>query len=868
MPDPSAQLFHLPKPSLKHLFLPNAAQRIDFKGRGGGKTVIREVDRRRHAALLSRQLAGLSGFSDRVQKAILDEQLPEMEGIVITMNSAPGFPLGVQAIQALTTRTGRRSGPAITLLHATQLQDAEGQPFTRVVLHVPFGGLVYLAEKLRQFGAGTGKKGNHAFLANVSQIAQAAFDALWTDAPELLPKDDGLHWWQLWVRKYPPDVWHRFQLIRDTISLVVKGQELTLPEHHIVLVHATYAALAASLPLLDCLAEVRGAHPCSLGLTDLSIPEQREYVDEALARIRQPGPGAPAVCLLDTGVNRGHKLLENLIAAADAQTVFPDGDGSDAYVSQSAHGHGTPMAGLAAYGDLRVLTAQTTAWDQAHRLESVRLLDPARPHEPENYGSITLQAVSLPEIQNPQRKRVYALSITAPGPDDGRPTAWSAAVDAAAFGEEEPGSPKRVILVSAGNVNPQEHGASYVYPDDNRNTPIEDPAQAWNAVTVGALTHRDRVEESDDESRRLVRIARKGDLSPFSRTSCDWDDHWPLKPEIVMEGGNAAFHPEHGPDCRASLELISTSAMGAVGRDLCAFNATSAATALAARLAAEIGVRYPAIRPETVRGLLIHSARWNHVMLAGLNPHRPYTTPANSRLRLIRMLQSFGYGEPDSARCHFSAGHAVTMIREDQLQPYALKAGGVHLKDCHVHTLPWPKQLLQQHFSSTIRLRVTLSYFTAPNPSANNALGSSRYRYGGCLLRFLVRHKEESVARFEARLKRTASDRAENGNEPTPAETVSTDTGWALGSKLCGRAGSLVQDVWEGAVADLLAMDRIAVYPAKGWWAARKFPEHDRWHNCHNFPIRYSLIVSLEAQQDIPLYAEIENLIKVPLGAT
>jgi hypothetical protein len=64
-------------------------------------------------------------------------------------------------------------------------------------------------------------------------------------------------------------------------------------------------------------------------------------------------------------------------------------------------------------------------------------------------------------------------------------------------------------------------------------------------------------------------------------------------------------------------------------------------------------------------------------------------------------------------------------------------------------------------------------------------------------------------------------------------------------------------------------MDRIAVYPAKGWWAARrKFPEHDRWHNCHNFPIRYSLIVSLEAQQDIPLYAEIENLLEISLGAT
>jgi len=866
VPDAFLPLFQLPKPSLKHLFLPKAAQRIDFKGRGRGKTEIREVDRRRHAELLGRQLAGLSKLSDRLQESILENEIPELEGIVLKLTTAPGFPLGAEAVQALTTRTGSRSGPLITLLHAIQMVDDQSRPYTRVVLHVPFGGLAYLEEKLRKFAEGSGQKGNHDFLANINSIAQAALDALWTDDPELLPKDDQIHWWQLWVRKYPTDVWHRFQRIKDSLSLTVKGKELTLPEHHIVLVHATYTTLAASLPLLDCLAEVRGAHPSSLGLTDLSIIEQGEYVDEARTRIHQAPPDAPAVCLLDTGVNRGHKLLETLLAPGDAQSVFPDGDASDAYVVQCAHGHGTPMAGLAAYGDLRQLLGQTGPWEQHHCLESVRLFDPAHPHEPENYGSITLQAVSLPEIRNPRRKRVYSLAITARGPDDGRPTAWSAAVDAAAYGDEDPGSPKRVILVSAGNVKPD---ANYAYPDDNRNTPIEDPAQAWNVVTVGALTHRDRVEESDLESRRLVRIARNGDLSPFSRTSCEWEDHWPLKPEIVMEGGNAARHPDHGPDYRASLELVSTSAMGVIGRELCPFSATSAATAQAARLAAELTARYPTIRPETVRGLLVHSARWNDVMLDGINPHRPYTARGNSRVKFIQMLRSFGYGEPDSSRCPFSAAHAVTMIREDQLQPYALKNGKVQLKDCHVHILPWPRELLQQYFASTIRLRVSLSYFIAPNPSANNALGSSRYRYGGCLLRFLVRHKDESLERFETRLKRTAIENDENATESTPAEKVTTDTGWALGSKLCGKGGSLVHDIWEGSVADLLTMDRIAIYPAKGWWAAnRKFPEDDRWHNCHVFPIRYSLIVSLEAQQDIPLYNEIQNLIQIPLEAS
>ncbi len=869
MPDATPPLFQLPKPSLKHLFLSKAAQRLDFKGRGRGKTPIQKVERRRHAALLSRQLSGVSTISDEIQEAILEETLPEMEGIVIKIATAPGYPLGPQEVQALTSRTGKRSGVVITLLHAMQMEDSDGQPYTRVVLHIPFGGLTYLAEKIRQFAGGSGTKGKHAFLANVDSIAQAALEELWTDPPESLPTDAAPHWWQLWIRKYPVEVWERFQTIRNSLGLEVKGEELILPEHRIILVRATYATLSASLPLLDCLGEVRGAHPCSLGLTELTASEQREYVEEALGRIRLPKADAPAVCLLDTGVNRGHRLLENLLTEEDTQTVFADGDSSDAYIRQIAHGHGTPMAGLAAYGDLRLLLGQTEAWDQHHLLESVRLFDPTHPNDPENYGSITLQAVALPEIQSPQRKRVYSLAITAEGPDDGRATAWSAAVDAAAFGDEDPDAPKRVIVVSAGNVNPSEHGVNYAYPDDNRNSPIQDPAQAWNAVTVGALTHRDKVEENDDESKRLVRIARSGGLSPFSRTSCDWDEHWPLKPEIVMEGGNAALHPTEGPDYRESLEPISTSAMGTLARDLCSFNATSAATAMAARLAAGITARYPTIRPETVRGLLIHSARWNAVMLDGVNPHRPYNAARNNRVKFVQTLRSFGFGEPDPARCNFSAGHAVTMIREDQLQPYAQKGGNIQLKDCHVHTLPWPRNLLHQNFASTISLRVTLSYFTAPNPSANNALGSSRYRYGGCLLRFLVRHKDESLERFEARLKKTAREGDENANGGGATGSTKTDTGWALGGRLCGKGGSLIQDVWEGTAADLLAMDRIAVYPVKGWWAAkRKFPEDDRWHNCHELPIRYSLIVSVESQQDIPLYNEIQNLIQVPVEVT
>jgi hypothetical protein len=864
VPDNTQPLFPLPKPTLKHLLLPAQPKRVDYRGNGRGQRSIREVVRSEHADFLTTQLRSVS---DWVQESIPAEDMPDMTGIPVTLTTKPGYPLSPEDIFALTTQQGKKHGPPPVHLHSQQLIDNEGRPYTRVLLSVPFGGLGVLEEKIKKFGTGAGKKGNLPYWANIDTIAPAAIEGLWTDAPEDLPRDADPHWWQFWVRKYPAENRGRFLSIAAALELEIRGDDLVLPDHYVFVARGTYSALASSIPLLDTLAELRAAHSCVLGLTDLKIIEQEDYVTEALQRINFPADNAPAVCLLDTGVNRGHRLLEPLLAAPDADTVFGDSDGSDGYIAQSAHGHGTPMAGLAAYGDLRQLTESSQPWNQLHRLESVRLFDPRRPHDPDNYGSVTLQAVRRPEINHAHRQRVYCLAVTAPATDDGKPSAWSAAVDTAAYGDGN-GS-KRLILVSSGNVHPDGAGTSYTYPDENRRTPIEDPAQAWNAVTVGALTRRTTVTEGDDEARRLTPIVReKGMLSPFSRTSCEWDPHWPLKPEIVLEGGNAAIHPENHVEYPDSLQLFSTSAMVQAGKPFCSFKATSAATAQAARLAAEITARYPNLWPETVRGLLVHAARWIPPMLDGIDPHRPYTKKKNDRQRFIQTLRSYGYGEPDIDRAYFSAQHATTLIRQDELRPYKREKSSIKLNDCHIHQLPWPKQLLQDNYDATLTLRVTLSYFVAPNPSANNALKGSRYRYGGSLLRFLVRNKDDSDdARFEARMTRIAQEKETSGDD-SKEESLPTDPGWALGSKLCGKGGSLIHDVWKGSAADLAQMDRIAIFPAKGWWAYRKFPEGDPWHDCYAFPIRYSLLVSLEAEQDIPLYTEISNLVSVHIDAT
>src|SRR3546814_13350056 len=64
------------------------------------------------------------------------------------------------------------------------------------------------------------------------------------------------------------------------------------------------------------------------------------------------------------------------------------------------------------------------------------------------------------------------------------------------------------------------------------------------------------------------------------------------------------------------LQLLSTHHNFTRDRPLTTFGDTSAAAAIAARMAAALWAKYPAFTPETVRALMVHAADWTPAMLA------------------------------------------------------------------------------------------------------------------------------------------------------------------------------------------------------------------------------------------------------------
>ena len=210
---------------------------------------------------------------------------------------------------------------------------------------------------------------------------------------------------------------------------------------------------------------------------------------------------------------------------------------------------------------------------------------------------------------------------------------------------------------------------------------------------------------------------------------------------------------------------------------------------------------------------------------------------------------------PDLERARWSAGHALTLIVEDQLVPFKRETGKpVATRDMHLHALPWPKAALDALPPELmLELRVTLSYFIEPNPSARGA--TSKFHYASHQLRFDVQrpldaNTEQFVARVNAAARREDDDDAVDTRDPH----------WLLGERYRHR-GSLHQDVWRGSAAELAQRGHIVVYPSKGWWRTR--PALERF----TLPARYSLVVSIRSPStEVDLYTPVAQQIEASAG--
>ena len=808
-----------------HIDISGSYTRRDFKApRMDVSTNTPPRTREEHGVRLREQLQAAFQAFDFTHKP--DPRLEEVDGV-------QGAFLEVELLRGTPIEKIERKGITPTATHVQPdetrtvgwfVSDAARALLDQILLDYTTGPLT---EKKKQ-------PQRRGFVESIKAIREARFRTFYTDRDDNLPEDPTEPvWWEIWCARQAEEQLDAM-VERMGGRSAEKDRRLYFPETVIVPVLASQQAIEHILFARFAITEIRRATDTPVVFLEADRDEQLDWVDNLAQRVRWPNIDVPAVCLLDTGVNRAHHLIEPALAERDMETVKGDWGLAD-----DTKGHGTQMSGVALYGDLMPLLESNEELILKHRLESVKILPPPGfpPTEERFYGPVTQAAIVLPEIRQAGRLRVYCMAVSNESESGDQTSGWSGAIDQAASGSmigDNNERKRRLIILSTGNAPNHIERDRLQSPDKY---PIEDPGQAWNALTVGGYT--DKIEIQDPGLEDYKPYSKPGDLSPHTRTSTNWSGKTPFKPDIVMEAGNRAVSPS-GRDVLDAESLAVLSTGPDIGQQpLVPFRATSAAAAAAARMAARLMADHPNSWPETIRALMIHGAEWT-------KPMKDELANASNKSKRAALIRRYGYGVPTFERANASANDHLALVAQAEIQPFAYK--GKRFKDSHFYKLPWPKDVIEAIAHETVRLKITLSYFIDPNPGYSANIDPYRYQSFG--LRFDLKRRNESLKEFAKRV---------NASERDPGEKMEnkTDTdNWFFGQNSVS-AGSLHCDIWTGSAAKLLTRDMVCVHPVGGWWRNRA----DR--DIRSQKTRYAIIVSLKTEStDIDLYTPIKTLIE------
>lgn len=395
-----------------------------------------------------------------------------------------------------------------------------------------------------------------------------------------------------------------------------------------------------------------------------SVTEIRQAVLDMFPIPIAPGPDAPRICILDSGVARGHPLIADAIGETIA---IPNtlGDGLD------LNGHGTFVAGIALYGDVPSLLHRDEVTQEAW-IDAACVTN-ANGQFDDEHLIVNQMSDAITYFAN-NGCRIFNISLgdADSAYDGGKPSPWAAILDNLAHDLDV------VIVVSAGNYRHHEE-EDITHVDAKNDYPryllkerarIIEPATAANVLTVGAIAFQNvsYQEARHEDYVPPIPLAKHGQPSPFTRSG--FGVRRAIKPDVVEYGGNYAFDvlrqqlitEDNG------LSMVSLSADHSTSGALFTFDrGTSFAAPRVARAAASILTNYPNVSANLIRALLVSSTAYP-------------TTAYELDLADEDLLRLYGYGKPNIERAIYSSDSRVVLIGESE----------IGMNQFHIYEVPIP----------------------------------------------------------------------------------------------------------------------------------------------------------------------------------
>jgi hypothetical protein len=531
---------------------------------------------------------------------------------------------------------------------------------------------------------------------------------------------------------------------------------------------------------------------------EIETPQERRRADRRIAEqivIRPPDENAPAICIIDSGLQEEHRWLAPAIDKDSSRCFIVGKDADDVADEVSPSGHGTRVAGAVLYGEEIPATGEfnAEAWIQNARVlnEANRLADTVLP-------AALLREVVTTFNSGPKRTRIFNHSINASTPCRLRHmSAWAAEVDKLCNDLDI------LFVQSAGNlrhssdasslgivemINGSDGYPSYLAKPSCR---IANPAQSLQALTVGSVAH---AIYEDDEWRTFASAV--GDSSGFTRCGLGiWDS---IKPDVVEFGGDSLYtksapHAVAEPPAAAECypELLRATLTGGPAYD-CDEVGTSFAAPKVTRIAARLQRMLPEEPCLLYRALIAQSARW------------PESAAILTPSEQSALTKRIGYGIPDIDRATRNTNYRVTFITAGSKE---IGAG-----ECHIYQVPIPDVLRAPGEDYDIRLEVTLSYAAQPRRTRRTPRG-----YLSTWLDWRSNRQGESLEAFLTRALRTDEEALQEGSGTNVEWTLDSRVDWGVVPGIRRDVGTLQKD-WSILKSNALPNDFcIAVRGHRGW---------------------------------------------------
>jgi hypothetical protein len=539
-----------------------------------------------------------------------------------------------------------------------------------------------------------------------------------------------------------------------------------------------------------------------------------------------PAADAPAVCVIDSGIQERHRLIAPAIDDAWSRCYVPEKSDQDVSDYVKNGGHGTRVAGSILYSEGIPTTGQ---YQLPFWIQNARVLDDSNRMDPRLKPWEVLPRIVERFQSSPKHTRLYNQSITGRFPHRVRHmSAWAATMDALSFERDV------LFIQAAGNLETtsdhpfllgiREHlEKGLTYPDYLRESlsRIPNPAQSMQALTVGSV-----IRQSFDDG-TFASLGKSDQPASYSRAGLGiWGC---VKPDVVEYGGDyardAGDPPNIVPHEKLSQQMVRAT-LGSPGSPDRSSDAvgTSFAAPRVTHIAATLEEMLPAEPTLLYRALIAQSARWPN-----------WAEREKDKQARCRVLQHIGYGIPDKGRATTNDEYRITLVTEGEQR--------VHIGEAHVYEVPIPDFLRDPGEAHDIRVEITLSYAASPRRTRRNMRG-----YLAAHVEWETIKLDETLDAFKARVFNTPTKHEASRNGLDWFLHKETDWGQIHGTS---RNQATLQKDWTITKSSKLPKTfAMAIIGRRGW------------SNDPETFARYALAITFEApNRDVKVYEPVRSLV-------